>query len=207
MKKLKFLLIGLLFTVGSLFCGYLREEKAKEVDKGRINIHEITNSGAKASDVSVLVNASFIAGPLATYENNDSNSFFVVFDSNKQYIVYLNNQDAKEKYDYLIDHPDETITINGVTKLIPETMEEYGKVFVKDWLDNVHNHNEEEKVDHTHDITTEEFYEYFGYVYVDATISRYSNYQFINILIIILAFLGLGFLITRIYNLVINKRK
>ena len=131
----------------------------------RINIYEITNSGTKKEGSKVYLDATFVAG---TITNDKDNGYYVIFGDGVQYIVYMKHTEANKLNRYLLDNPDDSKRVVGVTKLINEDMEENGKKFVKEWLDNNHTHEVVEE-NHTHDITTDDFYHYFGYVYVDTT--------------------------------------
>ena len=153
-----------------------------------VNIHDITNKGLKKENEKVYLDATFIAG---TITNDDKNSFYVIFGDGVQYIVYMNNNEASKINKYLLDNPDGSYKIEGITKLIPTSMEENGKKFVKEWLDNNHTHGEENET-HSHDITTDEFYHYFGYVYLDST----SHFDLIKILIYVTGTVGLLFIIS-----------
>ena len=153
----------------------------------KININDITNSGLKQENVEVYVNATFVAGSIT---NDDENGYYVMFGDGVQYIVYLSNEKAYEINRYLLDNPDESYYIEGVTKLIPTSFEENGRKFVKEWLDHSHNHNGEE-VDHSHEITTEEFYQYFGYVYLDT----FVDFNFLMLIVHLSWITGLVFII------------
>ena len=65
-------------------------------------------------------------------------------------------------------------------------MEENGKKFVKEWLDNNHTHDGSEEENHTHVINTEQFYQYFGYVYLDTT----TSFSFIKLIIYLTGIFG-----------------
>ena len=167
--------------------------KNNNLEKNRINIHDITSSGAKSQNVNVYLNASYLAGNIANYENDNKNSFYVVFGDDVQYLVYMKNNLAKKINNYLLDNPTNTYKIVGVTKKIPSSLEKYGRDFVKKWLDTNHHHEETDDT-HSHEITVDEFYEYFGYVYLDNTSSdsiRYILYiSLLSFLISIIMILG-----------------
>ena len=138
----------------------------KEFINPIVNIHDITNTGLKTENKRVYLNATFVAGAIT---NDNDNGYYVIFGDGVQYIIYISNEKAKLLNSYLLDNPDDYKRIEGVTKIIPTWIEENGKKFTNSWLDNNHSHNEEEK-DHVHDITTDEFYQYYGYVYLDTNI-------------------------------------
>ena len=175
MKKIK--IIGIILLVISLGLVIY-----KEFINPPVNIYTITNSGEKKKDIKVYLDATFVAG---TIEGNDNDSFYVMFGDGVQYIVHINNKKASKINRYLLDNPESSYKIKGTTKLIPETMVEKGKKFVKEWLDNNHNH-EGVVENHTHDITTDDFYHYFGYVYLEET-----SFDIINLIIYITGILGL----------------
>ncbi len=127
----------------------------------RVNIYEITNSGQKKADKRVYLDATYIAGTI-------TDNYYVMFGDGVQYIVYISDEDAIKINRYLLDNPESSYRIEGVTKLIPTSLEENGIKFVIGWLNHSHNHGEEES--HVHDdITVDDFYHYFGYVYLDNT--------------------------------------
>ena len=155
-------IVVILFSFG-LIIYYVT--KNNRIELNRTNIHNITSSGAKSENIKVYLNASYLAGNIANYQNDSKNSFYVVFGDEVQYLVYMDNDYAKKINNYLLDNPTSTYRIVGITKKIPSDLEEYGRDFVKKWLDTNHHHEEENS--HSHEITTDEFYEYFGYVYLN----------------------------------------
>ena len=147
----------------------------------KINIYEITNKGLKEENTKVYLESTFVAG---TIIGNNDKSYYVMFGDGVQYIVYIDNKEANRINRYLLDNPESSYKIDGITKLIPTELEENGKKFVKEWLDNNHTHEQEEE-NHTHDITTEDFYHYFGYVYLEV-----NNNPLIKIIIGITGIIG-----------------
>lgn len=155
-----------------------------------ININDITNTGSKSENRRVYLNATFVAGKIVG-ENNTG--FYVMFGDGVQYIVNISHQKANEINKYLLDNPEDSYRIEGVTKLIADGIIDDGKAFVKTWLDTNHNHHDEEvPEDHTHDITTDDFYHYFGYVYLDTT----HNSYLIEIIIYITGIVGTIFILS-----------
>ena len=145
-----------------------------------INIYDITSKGKKDENKKVYLDATFVAGSIV-------DNYYVMFGDGVQYIVYMNKDKANKISSYLLDNPDDSYKIEGITKLIPNSLESNGKMFVKEWLDHSHNHNEEDN--HSHDITTDDFYNYFGYVFLDSTI----NNNLLKIIIYITGTIGLLF--------------
>lgn len=158
-----------------------------------INIYEITNKGLKEENRDVYLKSTFVAGSIL---NNKNNGFYVMFGDGVQYIVYIDNNKANKINKYLLDNPDSSYRIEGITKIIPKNLEENGKKFVKEWLDINHNHEENDA--HSHLITTDEFYQYFGYVYLDSTV---NNHLLTKIIIYLTG--GIGILLT--VNFIIKK--
>ena len=158
-----------------------------EFIKNPLNMHDITNSGSKLEDVYVSLDVTYVAGSIT---GNTKFSYHVMFGDGVQYIVYMDNKKANEIREYLLDNPEKSYKITGVTKLIPTSLEENGKKFVKEWLDN--NHSHEEITDHSHDITTDDFYHYFGYVYFDNTITESIVYK---IIIYVTGIIGVVFIL------------
>ena len=206
MKNKPLVIMGIVLLIIASAGIFYKEKQIDFINQNRIDIYDITKSGSTASSVDVYVDASYIDGPVATYENKEEHSFFVVFDKGVQHLLYIKNTDAKEIRNFLLDNPDKTYKIMGVTKSIPTGIEEYGKKFVKEWLDNNHNHSETEG-NHSHDITNEEFYEYFGKVYLDATVNGESYYKVITIIIWITGLFGVTIIVYEIYETIKRRMK
>ena len=173
MKKI---IIGIVFLI--ICIGLTTYYELKLNKNYQTNIHDITNSGASTENVKVYLNATYIAGTI-------KDDYYVVFGDGVQYIVYISNKEANKINRYLLDNEEESYRIEGITKLIPSTMEENGKKFVKEWLDHSHNHEGIEE-EHDHSITTDEFYQYFGYVYLDT-----NNFDVIKLIIYITSIIGI----------------
>ena len=156
-----------------------------------INIYEITSKGLKTEDKESYLEATYVAGSITS---DSENGFYVMFGNGVQYIVYMDNNKANRISSYLLDNPDLSYRIEGVTKLIPKTLEEKGRKFVKEWLDFNHTHENEDEV-HPHDITIEDFYQYFGYVYLDSTV---NNYLLLKIFIYIFGIIGLTLIVSNV---------
>ena len=176
----KCLIIGILLIIISLGLVFYREFSM-------VNLHELAFT--KEENKRVFFDATFVAGSIT---NNNDNGYYVMFSDGVQFIVYISNKDAARINRYLLDHEEETYYIEGVTKLIPSSMEENGKKFVKEWLDHSHNHEGVEE-EHDHNISTEDFYQYFGYVYLDT-----NTFDYIKLIIYITGIIGL---LTVIYSL------
>ena len=140
------------------------------------NMHDITNKGSKLEDVYVSLDVTYVAGSIT---NDGKYSFYVMFGDGVQYIVYMDDIKASKIREYLLDNPENSYKITGITKTIPTSLEENGKKFVKEWLDNNHTHDGSEEDSHTHNITTDDFYHYFGYVYFDSTVYENMIYKII----------------------------
>ena len=181
----KWLIIGLVLVI--ICISLTVYSNIKENNINYTSMHDIVDNEYKIEGIYASLDATYVAGSIT---GDDNYSYFVIFGDGSQYIIYMKNSEANKIMKYLLDNPDESYRITGITKLIPETTEENGKKFVKTWLDNNHNHEEGEE-DHTHEITTEEFYHYFGYVYMDTTI--YNNFVD-NIIIYITGITGITLL-------------
>ena len=154
----RYLIIGLLLIIVSISLTIFYELN----NKYNTNINDITNTGLKDENVKVYLDATFIGGAI---KDNNKN-FYVMFGDGVQYLVLISDNKANEINKYLLDNPEESYHLNGVTKLIPKEIEEEGIKFVNNWLDA--NHHEDEK----HNITKDDFYHYFGYVYLDTNINN-----------------------------------
>ncbi len=146
-----------------------------------VNIHDITSIGAKNQDVKVYLDTTFVAGTVKSEKNH---SYYVMFGDGVQYLVYIDNSKANEINEYLLNHPDKSYRIEGVTKLISQDLIEPGKKFVNTWLNNNHHEIGDE---HSHEITDDDFYHYFGHVYLDVK----ANNLLIKIIIYITGTMGI----------------
>ncbi len=167
----------------------------EEYLKNKNSIHGIVENRSKEEGINVYLDATYLAG---TITNDEKNSYYVIFGDGFQYIVYMSDIDAVNLNKYLLDNPENHKRIYGVTRKIPSDYIEKGIKFANTWLDYNHTHEEDGEDDHIHDITEEEFYEYFGYVYLDNTVK--SN---IIVKIIMYALCITGFLLIFSY---INKK-
>ena len=167
----KSLIIGIILLIASLGLIIYSE-------LNKTNIYEVTNSASKEENRRVYLDATFVAGTI-------TDNYYVMFGDGVQYIVHIDDVKALEINRYLLDHEEDSYHIEGITKLIPEAMEENGKKFVKEWLDHSHNHTEIEE-SHTHEISTEDFYHYFGYVYLDTV----TGFNYLKLIIYVTGILG-----------------
>lgn len=183
MKKLVIGIILLIMGIGLVIYN--------EYNENLNNIHDIVNSASKEEGIYAYLDATYIGGMIETSEDN---SYYVVFGDGFQYIVYMNNNEAIKLNKYLLDNPESNKRIYGVTKKIPNEYILDGIKFANTWLDNNHTH-EDEGENVKHDITEEQFYEYFGYVYLDNTIK--SNIM-IEIFIYVICMMGVCFILSYI---------
>ena len=197
--KNKMLVLGILLIIAGIGLMIYYNIQNNKIDASRINIHDITSSGAKNENINVYLNASYLVDNIANYENDTKNSFYVVFGDEVQYLVYMNNNLAKKINNYLLDNPSSTYKIVGITRKIPKDLEDYGKQFVKKWLDANHNHEENEDSD-SHEITTDEFYEYFGYVYLDNIVKVNKSIEYILYVAYIIFLIGLLIILKEIFK-------
>lgn len=205
MQVNKKLILGIILVIVAISLFYIKEKKVSYIDNNRVNIYNITSSGSKMEQVDAYLEATYIAGVVAINKNSQQCAYYAVFNNGVQHIVYMKNDDAKKINAFLLDHPDKSYRINGSTKMISKEMEEYGKQFVKEWLDNNHGHSEEVH-DHTHEITTEDFYQYFGYIYLDATINSNSYYQWLTIISVVIFLCGFTLLGYLLYEKIIKRK-
>lgn len=161
----KRLLIGVIFLVICISLIIYNELDSKRQYK--TNIHDVTNSASKEENISVYLEATFIAGSV----KSNKDTFYVIFGDGVQYLVKIDDKKAIEINNYLLDNPTKSYKIVGVTKLIPSEIEENGIKFVNNYLNSLH--------DHEHNITKDDFYHYFGYVYLDTYVDN-------NVLLIII---------------------
>lgn len=188
----KFLIIGIILILLSGLSLFFYLNKNGMIKKNSTRLYEITGNGAKTSDVNAYIDASYIVTNIANYKKDEKNSFYVIFADNVQFIVYLSNSDAKKINNYLLDNPDKTYRIYGITKKMPSDIKEYGKVFLKTYLDNNHVHEEKKE----HNVTDEDFDKYFGFVYLNC---QEKNYQIYYYLTFILEIFGIVMILDYIY--------
>ena len=155
----------------------------------KTNIHDVTNSASKEENVKVYLKATFIAGSV----NYNNENYYVIFGDGVQYLVKIDDEKAYKINKYLLDNPDNSYKIEGVTKLIPSGIEENGIDFVNNYLNKLH-----DEEDHEHNITKDEFYHYFGYVYLD-------TFKTPNLILIILIILTGVIGILLIFNKILKK--
>ena len=174
----KKLIIGLFLITISISLAIYNEIKNKPV-----NIYSITNSASKDENVNVYLDASFIAGSIKSNNKN----YYVIFGEGVQYLVSIDDKQANELNNYLLNNPEDTKRIKGITKLIPNELINNGIKFIENYLESSHNHTGEV---HEHNITEDDFYHYFGYVYFDTS----NNFDIMIILIIISGLIGIIFI-------------
>ena len=180
----KHFIIGILFIITCLGLIIYNDARINKINRQLVNLHSITNTGKKEEGTLVYLNTTFLGG-------NIMEDYYVFFGDGVQYIVKMNEKEADRINDYLMDNPSNYYKILGETKLIPNTLEEPGKKFVKKWMDTNHDHHDIDEEAHSHEITTEEFYQYFGYVYLDYG-NIYSN-SLIKLLIGLTGIIGILF--------------
>ena len=196
MKKV--IITGISLIILSLIFLFVFWRKEDNLHKQSIRLYEITSKGALKEKVNAYIEASYIVTNIANYKEDQKNSFFVIFADNVQYLVYMKNKDAKKINDYLLNNPNKTYRLYGVTKKITDDIKEYGKSFLKTYLDNNHQHEKEEENNHV--VTNDDFDHYFGYVYLDCLGKKNTIYCYLSIIIGlsgVIAFIDYGYLIIR----------
>lgn len=180
----KSFIVGIIFIIISIFLIIINELNSKY----NTNIYNITNSLSKEENTKVYLKSTFIAGTIKYNEEN----FYVIFGDGVQYLVKIDDKKALDINKYLLDNPEDSYKIVGITKQIPKGLEENGIKFINNYLDSLH------EEDHEHNVTVDDFYQYFGYVYLDTT-----NSQNILIIIFIIITGAIGVLI--IFNEIMKK--
>ncbi len=164
--------------------------------KNKNDIHNVVESKTKEENIPVYLDATYVAGTITSEEGN---SYYVIFGNGYQYIVYMNDENAIKLSKYLLDNPDDSKRIYGVTKEFPSKYVSNGIKFANTWLDNNHTHEEDGEDNHVHDITEEQFYEYFGYVYIDNTTRPNIIIDIIIYLIFIIGILFIFYYVNKRY--------
>ncbi len=183
----KELLVGIILTIICLGLVIYNELNVHKINKEIVNLNSITNTGKKDEDVLVYLNTTFFAGKIM-------DDYYVFFGDEVQYIVKIDESIAGKINKYLLDNPEESYLITGKTKLIPDELVEPGREFVHKWLDENHDHHGVQEENHTHEITEEEFYHYFGQVYLDYENDIYHN-STIKLLIYLTGIVGALFIV------------
>lgn len=179
----KYLIVGIMLVAICLGLFVYNEF----IDKP-VNINTITNTGSKKENAKVYLDATFVAGKIV---GEIDTGFYVMFGDGVQYIVNINHDKASEINRYLLDNPEESYRIYGYTRLITSGIVEDGKLFVNNWLDQNHSHEGSEEKGHVHDITTDDFYHYFGYVYLD----NVNSFSLVKIIIYLSGIIGVLFIL------------
>ena len=177
----KYLIIGSILLFLCFILILYNEINSNKINNNLVNIYTITNTGRKDENVLVYLDATFLAG-------NIMDDYYVFFGDGVQYLVKINDELAYKINKYLLDNPEDSYRLYGKTKLISNELEEPGIKFIKNWLDTNHNHHTEEDA-HSHDITIDEFYHYFGHVYLDYQDNIYNN-QVIKVIVYITGLIG-----------------
>ncbi len=196
MKKNKmFIILGLLCLMSAGITYYIRDKEIKKVDKERVSISKLVERNDNNIDKLSFVNIYVTPYMIADYKN-DVNAFYIVYDNNYYSILYMNKKEASKITKEMVDNG---YRIEGVTKAKPNGIEEYGIEFLKKIFES-----HEENDGHNHDVNEEDYEDYFGNIYLDATISKYANYTIYNIIIWLFGIAGTVFLLTPIYGKIEN---
>ena len=194
MKKNKVLILGILFILITIIICYVRELEVNNIDKKRYdisNLLEINDNKNKNAYVNIYVTPLMIA----EYPNDD-NAFYIVYNNKYYNVLYMNKKEANKITKEMVDNG---YRINGVTKVKPDGIEKYGLEFLKKLFET-----HEDGDGHNHKLNDNSYSEYFGDIYLDATVSKYSNTTVYNIIILITGLIGGFCLLSLVYKKIIN---
>ena len=180
MKKNRFVIIGIICIIITIIAYYFRDLKIKDIDKERYDISkllEINDNKNKDAYINIYV----IPLMIAEYPN-DNNAFYVVYNNNYYSILYMNKKEASKITKDMVDNG---YRINGTTKEKPIGIEKYGLDFLEKLFDS-----HEDDDGHNHEINDNSYEEYFGDIYLDATVSRYNGTTIFNLIIWMFGIIG-----------------
>lgn len=149
------LIIGLVFfvlAIGSSFLIYY-EEKLKDKSKDTVYLNEVIEGDANA-DVKVSLNVADTPYRFATYTNDTSKAYYVIYDGKYYYIAYLSSSDYNDLANKK-DLKENNATIYGETKIVTSDI----KKLAVEWYNKTHDKK----------ITSSDFEDMFGGVYIDVT--------------------------------------
>ncbi len=187
--------MGIIATIVLFISLYLRSIEIKKIDSQRQDISrllEINDNIDKLSYVDIYVTPAIIA----EYPS-DSNAFYVVYNNNYYSILYMNKKEASKITKDMVDNG---YRIYGVTKERPKDIEKYGLEFLEKIFAS-----HEEGDGHNHELNENSYEEYFGTIYLDATVSKYDGTKIYNYIIYLMSFVIVICILIPISKLITNK--
>ena len=172
MKKNKYIIASIICVLIFLITFLLKNNEMRRIDNERISISNLLEYNDNYLNRLSYVDIHVTPYLIAEYEN-DSNGFYVVYDNNYYSILYMKKKEALK---ITKDMVDKGFRIYGITKEKPEGMEKYGVEFLKK-LFATHDEND----GHNHNVTEDNYEEYFGTIYLDATM-KYEGLTIYNII-------------------------
>ncbi|MCI8394112.1 MAG: hypothetical protein HFH86_01345 [Bacilli bacterium] len=156
------------------------------------NFHEILAAGETAENKLVSVEVSEKPYVFAYYPNDNSGKFYFLWDEEFMYVAFLSEKEFNRlNQDDIKDHH---LKVTGITKTIPSDIKKLA-------LDAYN-----EAVDKEYQITSSEFADYFGYLYLDETEVDVTTVLCL-IIGMIAYFTGFCCLIAQIINFVKLKKR
>ena len=147
--------IGLIISF--IFCGgliiTLNKIDSKRIDKFYLN--ELIKSNINKNGKKTYLTIKSISPKIATYGKD--NGYYIVSDSDYNYVVLLSNKKANELMN--VDLDSNPVTINGISKEMNNELKE----IVLEKYNSTKEENEK--------ISLKEYYSYFGDVYLDQTLA------------------------------------
>lgn len=195
MKKNKLIILGVISTVILILFLFLRSLEIKKIDSQREDISillEINDNVDKLSFVDIYVTPAIIA----EYPS-DENAFYIVYNNNYYSVLYMNKKEASKITKDMVDNG---YRIYGVTKERPKDIEKYGLEFLEKIFAS-----HEEGDGHNHELNENSYEEYFGTIYLDATISKYDGTKVYNYIIYLMSFVIFICVLIPVSKLITNK--
>lgn len=165
------------------FAFKIGEQQINErLDSEKTDLNTLILSDAENMDKKAYLNIKAIPYQFAVADGIDE-SYYIVTDGQYLYIAYMGQEDfEKLNQEEIAENP---VTVEGITAEIPDE--------IKDLAIEVYNENMEEEYQITSD---EDFYSYFGNIYLDMSLSENSSALMAKYLFILLLLIGgIGFIV------------
>lgn len=176
-KKIKNnLVIGLVCIVLCVLCFFLIGYNEKRAPKDATYLNTAIVDKQNEEDIKVSLTVASIPYNFAQYRDETNKAFYIVYDGTYNYIAYMTNKDFEELNTEDIKNNNKTIY--GVSKKISSDIKKLALEVINEGV-------EEDK-----QISSSEFEDYFGAIYIDTTASNDDVYT--TILAIMLVLTGIS---------------
>lgn len=172
-KKIKNnLVIGIICIVLSILCFFLIGFNESRPPKDTIHLNTAIVDKNNETDIKVNVKITTIPYKFAEYKNETDKAFYMIFDGTYNYIAYMSNKNFDELNKE--DIKDKHKTIYGISKKIDSNIKSLALEAIN------------EGVDKDKQISSSEFEDYFGGIYIDATENISNVYTTIFAILLVL---------------------